>query len=74
MAKKEDVRKVFDLCIEDRMKEAFAFAYEHDIFMCEDWQTISGKEYYVVAIEDDVLWFQESASGDFVLCSESPEI
>ena len=74
MAKPEDIRKVINLCIEDKMTEAFSYAYEHDVFMCEDWQTISGSEYYVVAIEDDVLWFRQDAFGDFVLCSGSPEI
>ena len=56
--KAEEHEKVVHLIHEDRMKEAWEYAYENGIEMTEDWEEVNGKEYYVISVEDELFRFE----------------
>ena len=56
--REEIIKKIIELVNEDKMNEAFEFAYENDIEVTEDWYEIDGTEYYEVTVEDELLRFE----------------
>lgn len=56
--KNEMIKKVIELIEADNCKEAFEFAYNNDIMVCEDWEEVDGKEYYIVTVEDEMLKYE----------------
>lgn len=60
MKRNQTINKIFRLCEKENFYEAFQIANDYnsthsdEIFMEEDWQTIDGTEYYIVAVDDEM--------------------
>lgn len=54
MTREQKLKKAWEMVTSHQFEEAFAFGYENDILVCEDWVEIDGIEYYTISVEDDV--------------------
>lgn len=51
-------KEIIDMVLAEDFDKVFMVGYENGIVVCEDWQEIDGKEYYVISVEDDVFKFE----------------